>query len=440
MANIFNLPDVGEGMAEGEVAEWLVKVGDEVEEGQPIVEIQNDKLLQEILSPFAGKVTKIFVEAGTVSKVGDPLIEFDGDGSDAAPTAAPAPAQEAAPEQPAAPSPVATTAAEPVTPFKLPAQTTNGRVLAMPSVRRFAFENDVDLTQVTGTGRRGHITKADVEAFINNGGAGASVAATAPAAEASVASSTPASTSTTTMTTTGEQVQVEERTPLSGMRKAISKAMTTSKHTAPHVTVFDEVEVSALINHRTKFKTVAAEQDIKLTYLPYIVKALVAVVKKYPVLNATLDDATQEAIYKKYYNIGIATDTEQGLYVPNIKDADRKSIFNIASEISTHAAAAHAGELKGADMKGGTITISNIGSAGGMWFTPIINYPEVAILGIGRIEKQPIIDENEELVVGNMMKLSLSFDHRLIDGMTAQLAMNELKRLLKDPERLLMEV
>lgn len=434
MANIFNLPDVGEGMAEGEVAEWLVKVGDEVKEGQAIVEIQNDKLLQEILSPFSGKVTNIFVEAGTVSKVGDPLIEFDGDGNAAPETAAPAASEEAesVPEVAPIQSTVATTASEPVTPFKLPAQSTSGRVLAMPSVRRYAFENNVDLSTITGTGRRGHITKDDVEASLKGGNTTSVVETT----------NTTEGTTTTQATSIGNVSQdtPEVREPLTGMRKAISKAMTTSKHTAPHVTVFDEVEVSALVKHRAKFKTVAAEQDIKLTYLPYVVKALVAVVKKYPVLNASLDDATQETIYKNYYNVGIATDTPQGLYVPNIKDADRKSIFNIASEISVHAAAAHAGELKGADMKNGTITISNIGSAGGMWFTPIINYPEVAILGIGRIEKQPVIDENEELVIGNMLKLSLSFDHRLIDGMTAQNAMNELKRLLKDPERLLMEV
>jgi len=434
MANIFKLPDVGEGMAEGEIAEWLVKVGDVVEEGQPIVEIQNDKLLQEVLSPFSGTVTKIFVEPGTVSKVGDPLIEFDGDGSSAdEPASAPAaatPAVETAPQ--AATTEAANTNAQAVT---TPAANTSGRPLAMPSVRRFAFENGVDIATVAGTGKHGQITKADVQAAMSGG-------TSAPAAP-----STDASTLTSAVTTEAKatpyvsaQPELEVREPLSGMRKAISKAMVTSKHTAPHVTLFDEVEVSKLVQHRATFKTVAAEQDIKLTYLPYIVKALVAVVKKYPALNASVDDATQEVVFKNYYNIGFATDTAQGLYVPNIKDADRKSIFSIASEITHFAGEAHAGNLKMADMTNGTITISNIGSAGGAWFTPIINYPEVAILGIGRIEKQPVIDENEELVIGNMLKISLSFDHRLIDGMTAQNAVNELKRLLKDPERLLMEV
>jgi len=432
MANIFKLPDVGEGMAEGEIAEWLVKVGDVVEEGQPIVEIQNDKLLQEVLSPFSGTVTNIFVEPGTVSKVGDPLIEFDGDGTSAPEATSASAAAEVTPQ-------ADTTAEQSSTPAPTAPNTnanSSNRPLAMPSVRRFAFEHDVDLTTVVGTGNHGQITRADVEATMSGSVAPTTTTSAQVGAEAN-GTEVPTKAPTPFVSTNGD---LEVREPLSGMRKAISKAMVTSKHTAPHVTLFDEVEVSKLVKHRAAFKAVAAEQDIKLTYLPYIVKALVAVVKKYPALNASLDDASQEVVFKNYYNIGFATDTKQGLYVPNIKDADRKSIFAIANEITYFAGEAHAGNLKMADMSGGTITISNIGSAGGAWFTPIINYPEVAILGIGRIEKQPVIDDNEELVIGNMLKISLSFDHRLIDGMTAQMAVNELKRLLKDPERLLMEV
>lgn len=430
MAEIFRLPDIGEGMAEGEIAEWLVKVGDDVTEGQPILEVQNDKLLQEVLSPHAGKITKIFVETGTVCKVGDPLIEFDGDGTttDAAEETNVTPVAE---KQEVAPmTPVAKQVTEPVSPFKLPAGTVGGRVLAMPSVRRFAFEHNIDLSGVMGTGRHGHITKADVEAIINRD----------PVSDVAIQTENDAVVQSANVESKSTDADATTRKGMTGMRKAIAKAMTTSAYTAPHVTVFDEVEVSALVAHRTKFKTVAAEQDIKLTYLPYIVKALVAVVKKYPELNASLDDQLQEIVYKNYYNVGIATDTPQGLYVPNIKNADRKSIFNLASEITTHATLAHQGELKAVDMKDGTITISNIGSAGGLWFTPIINYPEVAILGVGRIEKQAIVDDAGELAVGQMLKLSLSFDHRIIDGVTAQNAMNELKRLLKDPEQLLMEV
>ncbi len=216
--------------------------------------------------------------------------------------------------------------------------------------------------------------------------------------------------------------------------------MVTSKTKAPHVTIFDEVEVSRLMEHRARFKEVAAKQDIKLTYLAYIAKAVVAVVKKFPILNSSLDEATEEIVYKHFYNIGIAVDTDAGLYVPNVKNADSKGIFAIANEIAELATQANEGRLKGPDMRDGTVTISNIGSARGLWFTPVLNYPEVGIFGIGRIDKKPIVKEDGELGIGNMLALSLSFDHRLVDGMTAQLAVNELKRLLSDPELLLMEV
>jgi pyruvate dehydrogenase E2 component (dihydrolipoamide acetyltransferase) len=233
--------------------------------------------------------------------------------------------------------------------------------------------------------------------------------------------------------------ELETREKLTPMRKAISKAMVNSKHTAPHVTLHDEVEVSKLWDQRKKFKDVAAAQNTKLTFLPYVVRALTATMKKYPVLNASIDDASQEVVYKNYYNIGIATDTANGLYVPNVKDADRKGLFAIADEINAKAALAHEGKLAAEDMRNGTVTISNIGSVGGAWFTPVINYPEVAILGVGTIAQQPVVNAEGEIVVGRMMKLSLSFDHRIVDGATAQQAMNNIKRLLADPELLLME-
>jgi pyruvate dehydrogenase E2 component (dihydrolipoamide acetyltransferase) len=215
--------------------------------------------------------------------------------------------------------------------------------------------------------------------------------------------------------------------------------MVNSKHTAPHVTLHDDVEVSALWDHRKKFKDVAAARNTKLTFLPYVVKALTATMKEFPIMNASIDDTTDEVVYKNYFNIGIATDTDHGLYVPNVKDANTKSMFDIADEINEKAALAIEGKLTAADMRGGTVTISNIGSVGGGWFTPVINYPEVAILGVGTITQQPVVNSDGELAVGRMMKLSLSFDHRIVDGATAQKAMNNIKRLLADPELLLME-
>ena len=230
----------------------------------------------------------------------------------------------------------------------------------------------------------------------------------------------------------------ETREKMSGIRKAIAKAMVNSKHTAPHVTLLDEIDVTELVAHRKKFKEIAAEKDIKLTYLPYVVKALVSTLREFPQLNTSLDDEKEEIIQKHYYNIGIAADTDRGLLVPVIKHADRKSVFAISEEISKLAEKARDGKLSPAEMKGASCSITNIGSAGGQWFTPIINHPEVAILGIGRISEKPIV-KNGEIVAAPMLALSLVFDHRVIDGVTGQQALNHIKKLLGNPELLLME-
>ncbi|MYL59207.1 2-oxo acid dehydrogenase subunit E2, partial [Virgibacillus halodenitrificans] len=222
------------------------------------------------------------------------------------------------------------------------------------------------------------------------------------------------------------------------IRKAIASAMVNSKTKAPHVTLMDEVDVTELVAHRKKFKAVAAEQEIKLTYLPYVAKALVSASKKFPILNAAVDDETNEIIHKHYYNIGIAADTEKGLLVPVVKDADRKSIFAISQEINELAEKARSGKLTSEEMKGASNTITNIGSAGGQWFTPVLNYPEAIILGIGRIAEKPIVRDGE-IVIAPVLALSLSFDHRIVDGATAQLALNQIKRLLNDPQLIMME-
>jgi pyruvate dehydrogenase E2 component (dihydrolipoamide acetyltransferase) len=230
------------------------------------------------------------------------------------------------------------------------------------------------------------------------------------------------------------------RVRMSPIRKAIAKNMTHQKQEIPHVTLFDEVEVSKLMAHRAQFKAAALEEDTKLTYLAYVVKAQAAVNKKFPELNAHADMANFEIIYPESIHIGIAVDTPLGLFVPVVRNADQKSILAIAKEIVDLAERARAGALTGDVASGSTVTISNIGSARGGWFTPVINVNESTILGLGTIQKQPIIDESGEIIVGNMMKLSLSFDHRLIDGMLAQRAMNYLKKLLEDPSYMLMEV
>ena len=432
----FKLPDIGEGIAEGEIVKIDVKVGDTIAEDDILFEVQNDKSVEEIPSPVSGTITAVLVSEGTVARVGDVIVEIAAEGV----------APVAAPSAPAAPAASPAPAAAPAQPTGVPAASNPGKlVLAMPSVRQYAREKGVDITAVVPTGKGGRITREDIDNF---GGAPVAAPAAAPAAVEAPAASAPAAAPAQASAPAAPaapakpfvgSAEREERVKLTPMRKAISKAMVNSKHTAPHVTLHDQVEVSKLWDHRKKFKDVAAAQGTKLTFLPYVVKALAVAMKKYPVLNASIDDATQEIVYKNYINIGIATDTDLGLFVPNIKDANTKSMFGIADEINALAAKAHEGKLTAADMGHGTITISNIGSVGGGWFTPVINYPEVAILGVGTIVREPVINENDEIVIGRNMKLSLSFDHRIVDGATAQKAMNELKRLLADPELLLME-
>lgn len=434
MAYTFKLPELGEGMAEGEISSWLVKEGDAVKEDDTLVEIQNDKSVSELPSPVDGTISKIVAQEGDTVEIGDPLIVIDdgsdtppdlGKGGDAAPAEEAAPAPAAEPEA-AAPAPAAAPTGVPA------ASDPNKLVMAMPSVRQHARDKGVDITQVTPTGNHGQVLKADIDNF--NG-----AAAPAPAAAAAPAPAAAKATGQAIKPWNADRPELETREPMSPMRKIIAKSMRTSKDIAPHVTSFDEVEVSALMANRKKYKQAAADKDIHLTFLPYIVKALVAVTKDFPELNASIDDTTQEIVTKHYYNIGIATNTDHGLYVPNIKNADSKGMFEIAKEISENSQAAYDNKLSPASMAGGSITISNVGSIGGGWFTPVINQPEVAILGVGRIEKAPYVNEDGDIVVGRMLKLSMSYDHRLIDGALAQNILNELKALLHDPEMLLME-
>jgi len=428
MAYKFKLPELGEGMAEGEIASWLVKEGDTVKEDDSLVEIQNDKSVEELPSPVSGTVKQILAKEGDTVEIGDTLIVIDDGSADTGDDEAPAPkADEKAPEKAAAASPATSGPAT---------GAANAHYLAMPSVRQYARDQGGDLSQVTPSGKHGQISKTDIDSY--KSGNPAAAATTAQPAVSGTASqpAEPAQPITPYKSATPE---LETREKMSLTRKAIAKAMLTSKHTAPHVTSFDDVEVSALMANRKKYKAIAADKGIHLTFLPYIVKALVAVMKEYPELNASIDDSTDEIVYKHYYNVGIATNTEHGLYVPNVKNVDSKGMFEIAKEITENSQAAYDNKLSMDKMSGGSITISNVGSIGGGWFTPVINYPEVAILGVGKIAKEPYVDEDGNIQVGNMLKLSMSYDHRLIDGALAQNALNLLKKLLHDPDMLLME-
>ncbi|ACJ34253.1 Pyruvate/2-oxoglutarate dehydrogenase complex, dihydrolipoamide acyltransferase (E2) component [Anoxybacillus flavithermus WK1] len=430
MAFEFKLPDIGEGIHEGEIVKWFVKPGDEVNEDDVLCEVQNDKAVVEIPSPVKGKVLEILVSEGTVATVGQTLIKFDapgyenlkfkGDHGDEPKVEEKK--EEVKQEQPAQEQPAQ---AQP-----------KKRVIAMPSVRKYAREKGVDIRLVQGTGKNGRVLKQDIDAYLA-GGAAPQTEAKAPQAE-TVAPAQEQKAAPTAQPVVLEGEFPETREKMSGIRRAIAKAMVNSKHTAPHVTLMDEVDVTKLVAHRKKFKDVAAQKGIKLTFLPYVVKALTSALREYPALNTSIDDATEEIVHKHYYNIGIAADTDKGLLVPVVKHADRKSIFAIAKEINELATKAREGKLMPNEMKGATCTITNIGSAGGQWFTPVINHPEVAILGIGRISEKPIVRDGE-IVIAPVLALSLSFDHRMIDGATAQNALNHIKRLLNDPELLLME-
>lgn len=464
----FRLPELGEGLHEGRIDKWLVKPGDAVHEDDAIAEVENDKALVELPSPVDGTIKEIKVSEGTTATVGDLLItiEVEGEGNASAaspageaaaatpaaeapaPAAAqPAPTEASAAAAPAAPQTASAPAATATAPPAAPANAGAGadaatlhsaahEVLATPGVRKYAREHAVDITQVTGTGANGKITLADVDTFAQGGAVSAPVAANAATAPRSP-TATPA---TTGQTVSGPQPgEVEERIPLTQIRKVIAQAMAKSKYTAPHVTVMDEANVTELVNLRKELKPLAAERDVKLTYLPFIVKALVAALKIHPTVNGTYDEEKQELVVKHYYHIGIATDTDRGLLVPVVRDADRKNMWQIASEIGDLAARGREGKLAPNEMKGSTISITNIGSAGGLFFTPVINYPELAILGVGRITERPIM-QNGEVVGAHMMAFSLSFDHRMIDGVLAQQCVNDIKRLLENPRLLLMEV
>ena len=455
MAFEFRLPDIGEGIHEGEIVKWFVKAGDTIGEDDILCEVQNDKAVVEIPSPVAGKVEEVVIGEGTVATVGQVLIRIDAPGyedlkfkgeheeetvqekteSQVQATAEDGQAveKEATPvakEQ--APDKVATeaTKAAPKT-----QKDPNGRVIAMPSVRKFARDNDVEISQVSGSGKNGRVMKEDIEAFMN-GGQSTEAETVMASEETSTKEKVEKAAKPATPSLEGEFPETREK--MSGIRKAIAKAMVHSKHTAPHVTLMDEVDVTELVAHRKKFKDLAAEKNVKLTYLPYVVKALVSTLREFPDFNRSLDDEAGEIIQKHYFNNGIAADTEKGLLVPVIKHADRKSVFAISDEINTLAGKARDGKLSPAVMKGASCSITNIGSAGGQWFTPVINHPEVAILGIGRIAEKPVI-KNGEIVAAPVLALSLSFDHRMIDGATAQHALNNIKRLLSNPELLLME-
>lgn len=447
----FRLPDIGEGIHEGEIVKWFVKPGDKIQEDDVLCEVQNDKAVVEIPSPVEGTVEEILVQEGTVAVVGDVLVTFDAPGYENLQFKGDHGEEAKAEGEKNTEAQVQATAeaGQEVKKEAAPVQENNDvtgagsqpqveadpsrRIIAMPSVRKYAREQGVNIREISGSGDNGRIMKEDIDAFKNG-----KTAPQQPAAQSEASQQNDTETTEKQKVSIPEGQYPETREKMSGMRKAIAKAMVKSKQTAPHVTLMDEVDVTLLVAHRKKFKEIAAQKGIKLTFLPYVVKALTSALREFPMLNTSFDDEASEIIHKHYYNIGIAADTDKGLLVPVVKDADRKSTFAISQEINELATKARDGKLAPNEMKGASCSITNIGSAGGQWFTPVINHPEVAILGIGRIAEKAIVRDGE-IIAAPVLALSLSFDHRMIDGATAQHALNHIKKLLNDPELLLME-
>ena len=400
----FRLPDTGEGVAEGEVVKWLVKEGTEVKENQPLVEIMTDKVNVEIPSPRAGTILKLMAREGDVVKVGQVLIVI-GEKYEIAPTS-PQPITPVESDRPPASKMSTTTSA--------PGPSQAREILATPATRKLARDLGVDLTLVHASGPGGRITDEDVRSI------------------------TKGILATTVTPTVKPATSLEERVPLRGMRRKIAERMTKSQSTAAQVTHVEEIDMTQIVQLREQAKTATEKRGIKLTYMPFIIKALIPALKQFPYLNSTLDDEKQEIVLKKYYNIGIATDTEQGLLVPVIRNADHKSITQLAEETARLSERARAGQLTLDEVQGGTFTITNVGSVGGLFATPIVNWPEVAILGVYKITKRPIVMENQ-VKIRDMTNLSITFDHRVLDGVTAAKFMNSIKQHLEDPKMLLIE-
>lgn len=423
MAYEFKLPDVGEGIHEGEIVKLYVKEGDHIQEFDTFAEVQTDKAVVEIPSPVTGKVKELKVKEGEIALVHSTIAVIEAEGE----AAAEAPQE----EKPSAEENSKVEAEkEAKTPEVSAPAVKKGHVLAMPSVRKLARELGVDITQVKGSGKHGRILAEDVERFAKG-----EQALVVEEKEVRFESTSAVVDSAVTETFEGK----EERIPLRGIRRTIAKRMRESKQISPHVTLMDEVDATELMALRKWGKTVAEERNIKLTYLPFIVKAVIAALRQYPMLNAAIDEEQEEIIIKHYYHIGMAAATDNGLLVPVIKNADRKSIFELAEEIGDLANRARDMKLEPNEMKGSTFTISNLGGFGAQLFTPVINQPEVAILGVGTIKEKPVVYQGE-IAIRPQMYLSLSFDHRLIDGDVAARFMSRLKQLIESPNLLMMEM
>ena len=457
MAFEFRLPDIGEGVAEGEIVEWHVKLGDVVAEDDPMVEVMTDKATVTIGAPRAGSIAELRFAVGETANVGDVLVVIQTAGSAATAPSEPSVAaaerkakSDAGPAatavgdireglpgstffatKPAAKKPNGSGAAVQMASTQTAATAAaddyfRAKPLATPATRKLARDLAVDLKRVRPTGMRERVTKADVRAFA---GGGATIARpAAPPKAAAVAIQTPA-----------ELSALETRKPFVGIRRKIAQRMQQSKNTAAHFTFVEECNVDHLIDMRARMQPAAQAAGVKLSYLPFIVKAVCAALKKTPVLNSALDETSNELVYRGYYNIGMAAATESGLMVPVITQADKRSLLDISREIDRLGAGARAGTLASSELSGSTFTITSLGKQGGLFATPVLNFPEVGILGVHQMKQKPVVRDGE-IVIGNVMLLSLSFDHRIVDGHIGAAFAYDIIEYLENPELLFLEL
>lgn len=427
----FKLPELGEGVHEGELIKWKVKPGDSVKYDQPLCEIMTDKATVEIPSAFQGKVAELHVKEGIVVHVGQLMLSFEGAGattgqassatqspSNGVGATAAAPATHSSAAQASSSSVQNVQSGSPGGVAVFAAETSiDSRVLAAPSTRRLAREMGVNLKEVQGSGPHGRVMKDDVLSF-------------------RPASGTPVGSARSSL------VAVEERVPFRGLRKKISEKMRLSKDRAAHFTYVEEADATALVQLRNQAKEIAAKQGVKLTYLPFVMKAMVAALRQYPILNSSLDEDKGELVYKHYYNIGLSVQTDDGLTAPVVKDVANKSVIEIAKDIQSLVEKARAKRLSIEDLQGGSITLTNAGSIGGLFATPVINYPEVAILGFNKIFRKPVVkvvDGKEQVVIRDWTYFSISLDHRVVDGAIGAEFMKLMIQYIENPSLLLLE-
>jgi pyruvate dehydrogenase E2 component (dihydrolipoamide acetyltransferase) len=432
MAFEFRLPDIGEGVVEGEVVKWHVKAGDEVREDQPMVEVMTDKATVEIPSPKAGTIARILAEEGKICKVGAVMVVIE-DGE--APTAT-----EERQFEDKTPAQVI------AMPHKHEAAAKNGdsKVLATPATRKLARELGVDLSSVTPTGPNGRVTHDDVR----SAAAGAHVHTHAAPHDRVEKVAAPTGHTQTAAARIPPPVPIthegDERVPFRGVRKKIAENMHRSRATAAHFTYVEECDMTELVALRKRAKARAEERGIKLSFLPFIVKAVCAGLKKFPIVNSTLDEAKQEIVLRKRYHIGVAAATEAGLIVPVLRDADQRSLFDIARTLDEIGEKVKTGKASRDEITGSTFTISSLGTLGGVLATPIINFPEVAILGVHKIKQTPVVRDGRgsepQIVVRDIMNLSISLDHRIVDGYEGAQFLQHVISLLEDPTLMFMEM